>query len=101
MEFWLDKGVDGFRLDVINLISKTPGLPDVPITLPDQEFQPADMCYANGPRLHEFLRGLRKIMDDYDAFAVGEMPWAKNEADVISAVAAGRKELNMIFQFDM
>ena len=101
MRFWLDKGVDGFRMDVINLISKTPGLPDAPISVPDQEFQPAHTYYANGPRLHEFLRGLREILDQYDAFAVGEMPWAKSKGDVVKSVAADRKELNMIFQFDM
>lgn len=101
VRFWLDKGVDGFRMDVIDLISKEPGLPDVPVTVPEQEFQPADLHFANGPRLHEFLRDLRKILDEYDAFAVGEMPWAKSEADVINSVAADRKELNMIFQFDM
>ncbi|KAH6970219.1 glycoside hydrolase family 13 protein [Fusarium avenaceum] len=101
MKFWLAKGVDGFRMDVINLISKTPGLPDAAVTVPDQEFQPAHLYYANGPRLHEFLRGFREILDDYDAFAVGEMPWAKNEGDVIDSVAFERKELNMIFQFDI
>lgn len=101
MRFWLEKGVDGFRMDVINLISKTPGLPDAPITVSNQEFQPANVYYANGPRLHEFLRDLRSILDHYNAFAVGEMPWAKDETDVINAVAADRKELNMIFQFDM
>ncbi|KAF5643578.1 glycoside hydrolase family 13 [Fusarium sp. NRRL 25303] len=101
MRFWLDKGVDGFRMDVINLISKTPGLPDAPITVPNQEFQPAHHYYANGPRLHEFLRGFRKVLDHYDAFAVGEMPWAKDEGDIINSVAAERKELNMIFQFDI
>jgi glycosidase len=101
MTFWLDKGADGFRMDVINLISKTPGLPDAPLTLPNQQFQPAQMHYANGPRLHEYLRGLRRILDQYNAFAVGEMPWVKEERDVLNAVAADRKELNMIFQFDM
>ncbi|KAH7009019.1 glycoside hydrolase family 13 protein [Ilyonectria destructans] len=101
MKFWLDKGVDGFRMDVINLISKTPRLPDAPISMPGERFQPAHQYYANGPRLHEFLRGLREILDRYDAFAVGEMPWAKSEADVIECVAAHRKELNMIFQFDI
>ena len=101
MTFWLDKGVDGFRMDVINLISKTPGLPDAPLTLPGQQFQPAHVHYANGPRLHEFLRGLRTTLNQYNAFAVGEMPWVKEERDVLNAVAADRKELNMIFQFDM
>ena len=101
MKFWLEKGVDGFRMDVINLISKTPGLPDAPVTCQGQEFQPAYMHYAHGPRLHEHLRGLRRILDRYDAFAVGEMPFVKQEDHVLQAVATDRKELNMIFQFDM
>ena len=101
MEFWLRKGVDGFRMDVINLISKTPNLPNAPVTCPGQPFQPAHMHYAYGPRLHEHLRGLREVLDRYDAFAVGEMPWVKEQDQVIRAVAADRKELNMIFQFDM
>lgn len=101
MTFWLERGVDGFRMDVINLISKVPGLPDAPITMPDAQFQPASDLYANGPRLHEHLRGLREILDQYDAFAVGEMPWAKTTDDVIKSVAEHRRELNMIFQFDM
>ncbi|KAJ6440565.1 glycoside hydrolase family 13 protein [Purpureocillium lavendulum] len=83
MDFWLSKGVDGFRMDVINLISKTPGYPDAPITIPHHEFQPAH------------------ILDKYDAFSVGEMPWVKDERDVIRAVAADRMELNMIFQMDI
>ncbi|OAQ78565.1 oligo-1,6-glucosidase [Purpureocillium lilacinum] len=101
MDFWLSKGVDGFRMDVINLISKTPGFPDAPITIPHDEFQPAHIHYAYGPRLHEFLRGLRRILDEYDAFSVGEMPWVDDERDVIRAVAADRMELNMIFQMDI
>ncbi|KAF2792114.1 glycoside hydrolase family 13 protein [Melanomma pulvis-pyrius CBS 109.77] len=101
MRFWLAKGVDGFRMDVINLISKVPGFPDAPITVEGQEFQPAYMHYACGPRLHEHLRALRRILDEYDAFAVGEMPWVKNEGQVLDVVRATRKELNMIFQFDI
>lgn len=101
MRFWLNKGVDGFRMDVINLISKVPGYPDAPVTIEGQEFQPAYMHYACGPRLHEHLSVLRRILDEYDAFAVGEMPWVKNEGQVLDVVRAERKELNMIFQFDM
>ncbi|OBT79788.1 hypothetical protein VF21_01395 [Pseudogymnoascus sp. 05NY08] len=101
MRFWLNKGVDGFRMDVINLISKVPGLPDAPITVEGQLYQPGYMHYACGPRLHEHLRGLRRILDEYDAFAVGEMPWVKDEKDVMDVVSADRKELNMIFQFDI
>jgi alpha-glucosidase/molybdopterin synthase catalytic subunit len=57
--------------------------------------------FANGPRLHEYLRGLRKLLDQYDAFAVGEMPFVADEQEVLNSVACERKELNMIFQFDM
>lgn len=101
IEFWLQKGVDGFRMDVINLISKTPGLPNAPINDASQQFQPAHMHYAYGPRLHEHLRGLRTILDRYDAFAVGEMPWVNQEDQVLETVADHKKELNLIFQFDM
>ncbi|KFY47889.1 hypothetical protein V495_01760 [Pseudogymnoascus sp. VKM F-4514 (FW-929)] len=101
MRFWLDKGVDGFRMDVINLISKVPGFPDAPIAVEGQLYQPAHVHYACGPRLHEHLRVLRSILDEYDAFAVGEMPWAKDEKQVMDVVTADRKELNMIFQFDI
>ncbi|QUC20487.1 uncharacterized protein UV8b_04728 [Ustilaginoidea virens] len=101
MEFWLDKGVDGFRMDVINFISKTSGLPDAAVTRPGQAFQPAEKLYANGPHLHEYLRGLRRVLDRYDAFAVGEMPCVDDEKEVLKAVAGPRNELNMIFQFEL
>ncbi|KAK6345777.1 hypothetical protein TWF718_007683 [Orbilia javanica] len=101
LRFWLDKGVDGFRMDVINVVSKTPGLPDAPITVESSKYQPAMMHYANGPRLHEHLRGLRAILDQYDAFSVGEMPFVSDPEDILQAVGASRKELNMIFQFDI
>ncbi|KAK5048305.1 hypothetical protein LTR84_005975 [Exophiala bonariae] len=101
MTFWLEKGIDGFRMDVINLISKDPSLPDAPITQPGREFQPGYMHYAYGPRLNEHLRGLRKVLDRYGAFAVGEMPDVKDDNQVAAVVSSERKELNMIFQFDI
>ncbi|KAF3194581.1 hypothetical protein TWF225_007106 [Orbilia oligospora] len=101
MTFWLDKGVDGFRMDVINMISKTPGLPDAPVTVESSPHQPAMLHYANGPRLHEHLRGLREILDRYNAFSVGEMPSVREPEEIIKVVGASRKELNMIFQFDI
>lgn len=54
MRWWLDKGVDGFRMDVINLISKVAGLPDAP-HVEGHEFGNAASLFADGPRLHEFL----------------------------------------------
>ncbi|KAI5787196.1 glycoside hydrolase family 13 protein [Geopyxis carbonaria] len=102
MKFWLDKSVDGFRMDVINMISKTPGLPDAPVVFPDQPWQPADQLFINGPRLHEFLKDLReKVLSKYDIMTVGEMPWLKDRDEVLKVVGADRGELDMIFQFDL
>ncbi|KAH7376204.1 oligo-1,6-glucosidase [Plectosphaerella cucumerina] len=101
MSFWLDKGADGFRMDVINLISKEPGLPDAPITRPGEPWQDALSLVCNGPRLHGHLRGLRALLDRYGAFSVGEMPGVKEEDQVAKVVAADRKELHTIFQFDI
>ncbi|KAF8540794.1 oligo-1,6-glucosidase [Trichophaea hybrida] len=102
MKFWLDKKVDGFRQDVINLISKAPGLPDAPIILPGENFQPAYTLFSNGPRLHEFLQEMRsEVLDKYDVMVVGEMPWLTDRDEVLKVVGADRRELDMIFQFDI
>jgi glycosidase len=101
MRFWLDKGVDGFRCDVINFISKAIGYPDAPVTDILAEFQDASTLFANGPRLHEHFQGIGKLLKEYNAFSVGEMPFAKNEREILKAVASESGELNTIFQFDM
>ncbi|EKD15443.1 uncharacterized protein L3040_001816 [Drepanopeziza brunnea f. sp. 'multigermtubi'] len=101
MRFWLDKGVDGFRMDVINFISKVPELPDAPITNPDSPWQSGIKYFACGPRLHEFLLALGTILKEYDAFSVGEMPGVEDPKDILDAVGFDRGQLNMIFQFEI
>ncbi|KAK0102911.1 hypothetical protein ONS96_005537 [Cadophora gregata f. sp. sojae] len=101
MRFWLDKGVDGFRMDVINFISKVPGLPDAEITRPDTEFQSGHKYFACGPRLHEYLLDMGKILKEYNAFSVGEMPGVDDPKDILDAVGFDRGELNMIFHFEI
>ncbi|KFY95966.1 hypothetical protein V498_02998 [Pseudogymnoascus sp. VKM F-4517 (FW-2822)] len=101
VRFWLDKGVDGFRMDVINFISKAPGLPDAPIRDPTQEFQSGSEYYACGPRLHEFLKDLGAILKEYDAFSVGEMPEVSDPEEILKSVAFDRGELSMVFHFDI
>jgi len=96
MKFWLDKGVDGFRMDVIPLISKR--LPFQDTHLP--EFTDViEQVYANGPRIHEFLNEMnREVMAHYDMMTVGEgvgiPPSMANEY-----VGHSRKEIDMIFHF--
>ena len=101
IRFWLDRGVDGFRMDVINFISKEPGLPDAPVTVPGQFLQPGTCWYACGPRLHEYFQGIGAIMKEYDAFSVGEMPGVYDSAEVLKAVGQDRGELQMSFNFEM
>jgi glycosidase len=101
IRFWLKRGVDGFRMDVINFISKVPGLPDAEVTVPGTELQSGSKYYACGPRLHEFFQGIGKIMKEYDGFSVGEMPGVYDAAEVLKAVGGDRGELQMSFNFEM
>lgn len=102
MRFWLDRGVAGFRMDVINLISKVEGYPDGEVVNPDHPYQPGDKYFANGPRLHEFLQEMNKeALSHYDTITVGEMPFVNDENEVLRVVSPERKELNMIFIFDI
>lgn len=96
MTFWLDKGVDGFRMDVIPLISKRAGLPD----LSPEEMKNAGDVYANGPHMHEYLREMnRNVMAKYDVMTVGEALGISLEQTPL-IVGENRNELNMIFNFD-
>lgn len=102
LRFWLDRGASGFRMDVINLISKVEGYPDAAIVEPDATYQPGYKHYANGPFLHEYLREMNdKVLSKYDTITVGEMPFVRDEDEILKVVGADRKELNMIFIFDV
>jgi len=101
MRFWMDKGCDGFRMDVINMISKDLRFLDAPITIPDSKYQPGFEYIMNGPRLHEFLREMNEqVYSMYpNSINVGESPMA-NVQDGLKLVDASRKELQMIFHFE-
>lgn len=98
MSWWLDKGVDGFRMDVINMISKVPELPDG-----NQEgrlygdFTPYVM---NGPHVHEYLQEMnQKVLSKYDVITVGEAP-AVTVEEAKQYVGFDSGELNMVFEFE-
>jgi trehalose-6-phosphate hydrolase len=96
MKFWLDKGVDGFRLDVVNLLSK------------DQRFLDDDgsvglgdgrRFYTDGPRIHEYLHEMnQEVFSHYDIMTVGEMSSTSID-NCIKYTNPERKELNMTFSF--
>lgn len=102
MEFWLNKGVDGFRIDTVNMYSKTPGLPDAPVIDSTSEWQSAVVHHCNGPRMHEYLQEMNnKVLSRYDCMTVGELPSTPDQAKVLQYVSAREKQLNMVFQFDV
>jgi oligo-1,6-glucosidase len=98
MEFWLERGVDGFRVDTVNMYSKGEML-DAPITDPSSEWQFAGYEYCNGPRMTEFLGEMNEILEKYDAMTVGECPNTPDMKRVLQYVSAKEKQLNMVFQF--
>jgi oligo-1,6-glucosidase len=101
MNWWLDRGVDGFRMDVINFISKEQSLPDGP--------QAEGMLYGDGgphficgPRIHDFLQEMHQEVfagRDKDLLTVGEMPGVTVE-DAVLFTDPARREVDMVFQFE-
>ena len=97
VKFWADKGVDGFRMDVISMISKDLSFPDTECS---SFIDTINTHYANGPRIHEFLNEMNEaVLSKYDIMTVGEGPGIDlNTAPLY--VKEDRNELNMIFHFD-
>jgi oligo-1,6-glucosidase len=90
MRWWVDRGVDGFRMDVINFISKPAGLPD----------GDAGALCANGPRVHEFLAEMhREVLAGRELLAVGETPGASVD-DARRYSDPARAEIDMVFTFE-
>lgn len=101
MDFWLKKGCDGFRMDVINCISKEPGFPDVPVTDPTQRFQYGLLHRFNGPKVHDYLAEMYdRVLRHYpDAFTVGETPGVAEPSQALPYLKGGNP-LQMIFHFE-
>jgi oligo-1,6-glucosidase len=101
MRWWLDRGVDGFRMDVINMISKDPALPDGQISA-GSKFGDGSPHYICGPRIHEFLHELHEQVfagRTGQYLSVGEMPGVTvDEARLFTDPA--RHEVDMVFQFE-
>ena len=97
MNWWLKKGVDGFRMDVISLISKEPGLPDKETGI--NGYATFNVS-ANGPHVHEYLQEMRqKALNNADTITVGECSGVTLE-EAKKYAKSDEKELNMVFQFE-
>lgn len=97
MTWWCDKGIDGFRMDVISMISKTEEMPDGEVTDFYGDYSP--YC-VHGPNIHRYLKEMNeRVLSKYDIMTVGETPGVTTE---LAKQYAGEdtNELNMVFQFE-
>ncbi|KAJ8112868.1 hypothetical protein OPT61_g4867 [Boeremia exigua] len=108
MRFWLNKGIDGFRIDTVNKYSKVLPFADVPVADPASFTQSAPEKWCNGPRIHEFIKEMNtevlshyRTYDNLPLVTVGELSLCPDPSDVIPYVSARSKELDMVFQFDI
>lgn len=98
MLWWLDKGIDGFRMDVINFLSKAEGLPSVPVK--DGGYAWGGKYFVNGPNIHRYLGEMKeRVLSKYDILTVGETPGVTPE-DAISYTNEQTGAMNMVFQFE-
>lgn len=97
MNWWIDKGVDGFRMDVINLISKA-GYQDAP-NLEGKKYASGAEYFFNGPKIHEYLQEMNKEVLSKGVVTVGETPGVDVEQAKLYT-GSDRNELNMVFQFE-
>ncbi|MCR4617669.1 MAG: alpha-glucosidase [Lachnospiraceae bacterium] len=96
LRFWLEMGVDGFREDVINFISKREGLPNGIGFLP---IIGSMMHYKDGPHIHEYMKEFREVCDEYGALQIGEGPMT-SLGNAKKYLSGNTKSLDMMFSFD-
>jgi len=97
VRFWLDKGIDGFRMDVIPLISKRLDFADSPYEALNDTIE---HIYSNGPKVHTYINEMyEQVLQHYDIMTVGEGPGISKDVG-LAYVGHDRRELNMIFHLD-
>lgn len=100
MKWWLDKGIDGFRMDTVNMFSKVPGLPNGKI-IKGYKYGDGSPYFLNGPRIHEYLQEMnKKVLSKYDIMTVGETPRTSPQI-AAKYVNQDRHELDMVFHFEL
>lgn len=100
MKWWLEKGIDGFRMDTVNMFSKVPGLPDGE-KIKGYKYGDGSPYFLNGPRIHEYLQEMnKKVLSKYDIMTVGETP-GTNLQIAAKYVNRDRHELDMVFHFEL
>lgn len=102
--FWLQNGVDEFRIDVGSMYSKVDGLPDAPITEPNLLYQDGSKHFLNGPRIHEYHKEMHKYIlgqvdDGREVMTVGEAGFGQDSV-FKDYTSAAQGEINVLFDFE-
>ncbi len=101
MRWWLDKGIDGFRMDVVNLLAKPEGLPDSAKQTAGSPYVFDEDLYANQAGIHQLLQEMnQRVLSGYDLMTVGETVNVTPE-EALLYVGEDRRELKMLFQFEL
>jgi oligo-1,6-glucosidase len=99
MKFWLDKGIDGFRMDAFQFISKDSNFPELPIEIVDNP-QEIIKYYGNGPHLHEYIQEMnREVLSKYNVMTVAEGAGSSPQ-EAMQFVDPERKELDIAYHFE-
>lgn len=107
MRFWLDKGVDGFRIDTVSKYSKVLPFEDVPLGDSRSSVPSAEGLWCNGPRIHEYIHEMSDVLKEYTTFdglpcvSVGELARCPDPENVLEYISAEREELDMVLQSDI
>ncbi|CAI4215608.1 unnamed protein product [Parascedosporium putredinis] len=99
--YWVDKGIDAFRIDAANMLSKPEGLPDAPEVLNDWPWQNPTALTCNGPRIHEYLFEIGKKLRDLNIISAGELPFTAEKEHVLQYLSGDKKQLDMAFMFEV
>lgn len=101
IKWWLDKGIDGFRLDAINMISKDPNFPDGEIK-EGEKYGSGRKYYYDRKEVHTYLKEMNeKVLSKYDIMTVGEAPRISSIEEAKKYIDPANNELDMIFLFDL
>ncbi|KAK5338045.1 alpha-glucosidase maltase [Exophiala xenobiotica] len=101
LKFWLEKGIDGFRVDTMAIYSKNPDLPDAPVSDPTSPWQTGRMYYAHQPKVFDILQEMQQLMSRYgDKMTVGEFGSLSDTGLALQYVSEQRRCVGMGFQFE-